>query len=86
MAAPAEDKMLDCRGLLCPMPVVRVARQMKVLQPGQVLKLLATDRGACTDIPAWAEDTGNRLLEWHEESGVLVFLLRKGGGECTSPA
>lgn len=74
-----EDRLLDCRGLLCPMPVVRVGREMKTLQAGQTLKMLATDRGACTDIPAWAEDTGNELLEWHEENGVLVFLLRKGG-------
>jgi len=81
MATPMEDKLLDCRGLLCPMPVVKVAREMKALQPGQVLKMLATDRGACTDIPAWAADTGNQLVEGHEEGGVLVFLLRKGGEE-----
>ena len=73
-----EPRTLDCRGLLCPMPVVRLGREMKSLPPGQLLKLLATDRGACTDIPAWAEDTGNELVESREEDGVLVFLLRKG--------
>jgi TusA-related sulfurtransferase len=73
-----EDQTLDCRGLLCPMPVVRLGRQMKAMEPGQVLRLLATDRGACTDVPAWAADTGNELLESREENGVLVFLLRKG--------
>jgi len=78
MATPTEDRSLDCRGLLCPMPVVRTSREMKGLQPGQVLKLLATDRGAVTDIPAWAADTGNELLEWREEGGALVFFLRKG--------
>ena len=76
--AEAEDRTLDCRRLLCPMPVVRLGREMKTLQAGQVLKLLATDRGACTDIPAWAEDTGNELLEWHDDNGTLVFLLRRG--------
>lgn len=78
MAVPVEDKLLDCRGLLCPMPVVKVGREIKAMQPGQVLKMLATDRGAITDIPAWAEDTGNELLEWREEGGALVFVLRKG--------
>lgn len=73
-----EDQTLDCRGLLCPMPVVRLGRQMKAMKPGQVLRLLATDRGACTDVPAWAADTGHELLESREENGVLVFLLRKG--------
>lgn len=76
--ADAEHRTLDCRGLLCPMPVVRLGREMRTLETGQVLKLLATDRGACTDIPAWAADTGNELLESREENGVLVFLLRKG--------
>ena len=78
MAVPPADRTLDCRGLLCPMPVVRCSREMKALQPGQVLKLLATDRGAITDIPAWAADTGKELLEWHEEDAALVFYLRRG--------
>ncbi len=73
-----EDRLLDARGLLCPMPVVKAAKEMRTLEPGQVLKLLATDRGSVADVPAWAEDTGNELLEWHEEDGVFVYLLRKG--------
>jgi tRNA 2-thiouridine synthesizing protein A len=81
VTVPAEDRTLDCRGLLCPMPVVRCSREMKGLEPGQVLKLLATDRGAVTDIPAWAADTGNELLEWHEEGATLVFYLRRGAPE-----
>jgi TusA-related sulfurtransferase len=72
------DKILDARGLLCPMPVVKAAKEMKTLEPGQVLKLLATDRGSIADVPAWAEDTGNELLEWHEEDGVFVYLVRRG--------
>jgi TusA-related sulfurtransferase len=74
----SEDRLLDARGLLCPMPVVKAAKEMRTLEPGQVLKLLATDRGSVADVPAWAEDTGNELLEWHEEDGVFVYLLRKG--------
>jgi TusA-related sulfurtransferase len=79
MATFNEDKLLDARGLLCPMPVVKAGKEMKGLAEGQVLKVLATDRGAIADFPAWAEDTGNTLLDWREEQGVLVFYLRKGG-------
>ena len=43
-----------------------------------MLKVIATDRGAIADFPAWAEDSGNELLEWHEENGALVFFVRKG--------
>jgi tRNA 2-thiouridine synthesizing protein A len=77
MAATQEDLVLDARGLLCPMPIVKTAKAMKELEAGQVLKVLATDRGSITDVPAWAETTGNELLEWHEEDGFLVFHVRK---------
>ena len=78
MADVKEDRLLDARGLLCPMPVVRTAKEMKAMAGGQVLKVLATDRGAIADFPAWAEDTGNPLLDWHEEDGVLAFWFRRG--------
>jgi tRNA 2-thiouridine synthesizing protein A len=76
-----EDQTLDARGLLCPMPVVKTAKAFKELGPGQVLKVVATDRGAITDLPAWAETTGNEMLDWYEEDGRLVFLIRKSGDE-----
>ncbi len=69
---------LDARGLLCPMPVIKTAKAVKALEPGDVLKLIATDRGSIADIPAWAESTGNELLEWHDEGESLVFFVRKG--------
>ncbi len=73
-----ETKILDARGLLCPMPIVKAAKEIKSLGDGDVLKILATDRGAIADFPAWADDTGNELLEWHEEDdGTLVFYVRK---------
>jgi tRNA 2-thiouridine synthesizing protein A len=74
-----EDQTLDARELLCPMPVVKTSKAMKELSAGQVLKIVATDRGAITDLPAWAETTGNEMLAWQEEDDHLVFLIRKGG-------
>lgn len=76
-----EDRVLDARGLLCPMPVVKASKEIKSLAAGQVLKILATDRGAIADFPAWAEDTGHELVEWHEEDRVLVFYIRKAEEE-----
>lgn len=78
MAQIQEDHILDARGLLCPMPVVKAAKEIKGLEPGQVLKIMATDRGSIADVPAWAEDTGNELLESHEESGVYIYYVRRG--------
>jgi TusA-related sulfurtransferase len=75
------DQTLDARGLLCPMPIVKTAKAMKELEPGQVLKVMATDRGSIADIPAWCESTGHELIGSYEEDGeVFVFLVRKVEG------
>jgi TusA-related sulfurtransferase len=72
------DSVLDARGLLCPMPVLKAAKAMRDLEAGRVLKLLSTDRGSLADVPAWADDTGNELLATCEEDGAFTFYLRKG--------
>jgi len=72
-----EAQVLDARRLSCPMPVVETAKAIKALEPGEVLKIMATDRGSIADVPAWANSTGNTLLNWHEEGDTLVFYVRK---------
>jgi tRNA 2-thiouridine synthesizing protein A len=72
-----EDRLVDARNLLCPMPVLAANKEMRLAEPSQVVKVLATDRGALADIPAWAEDTGNELLATAEEDGALAFWVRK---------
>ncbi|MFP5352480.1 MAG: sulfurtransferase TusA family protein [Actinomycetota bacterium] len=81
MADVKEDRTLDCTGLLCPMPVVKTNKEMRGLEKGQILKILATDRGAIADFPAWAEDTGNQILSSGEDDGVLFFYIEKGEEE-----
>ena len=47
------------------------------MEDGEVLKIIATDRGSIVDFPAWCEDTGNELLEWEEGAEGLVFFIKK---------
>ena len=42
-------QVLDCKGLQCPLPVIKTAQAIKTLEPGQVLELLATDPGVEPD-------------------------------------
>ena len=72
-----EDLILDCSGLLCPMPIVKTSKAMKELQPGQILKMIATDAGSPPDIEAWSRQTGNELLRTTTEDNKFVFFLRK---------
>ncbi len=73
------DRELDAKGLLCPMPVISVKRAIKDLQRGQVIAITATDKGACRDIPAWAEQTGHKLLATDEGTGIYTFYIEKAG-------
>ncbi len=78
MSEVAEDRVLDMRGFQCPIPVVKTNLAIKEMADGEVLKVLATDKGALSDFPAWAEDTGNTLVSSGEEGDALVFFIRKG--------
>ena len=80
MSEVAEDRVLDMRGFQCPIPVVKTNLAIKEMADGEVLKVLATDKGALSDFPAWAEDTGNTLVSSGEEGDALVFYIRKGEG------
>lgn len=74
-------ELVDTRGMLCPMPIVMANKTMKRLDVGDVMKVLATDKGALKDFPAWASDTGNEIVTSGEEDGALMFLIRKGEGD-----
>jgi tRNA 2-thiouridine synthesizing protein A len=74
-------ELVDTRGMLCPMPIVLANKTMKRLGVGDVMKVLATDKGALKDFPAWASDTGNEIVSSGEVDGALVFLIRKGEGD-----
>ena len=72
------DQTLDCKGLSCPMPMMKLAKAMKGLKAGEVLEMLGTDPGTKSDLPRWCEKTGNSLLSESELSGgVSRFLIEK---------
>ncbi|HJM82135.1 MAG TPA: sulfurtransferase TusA family protein [Nitrospinota bacterium] len=72
------DKILDCKGLSCPEPVLRTKMAINELEAGQILEMSATDSGSANDIAAWAKRTGNELLESSEADGVYTFTIKKG--------
>ena len=75
----AADQALDCKGLLCPLPVYRASQAMRKLAAGLVLKVECTDPGSLPDFKAFARQQGHTLLAAEERDGVQVFHLRKEG-------
>ncbi len=71
------DYVIDCKGLNCPMPVIKTKKAIDEMEPGQVLKVEASDKGALNDMPAFAKRTGNEIVESSEENGVFIFYIKK---------
>lgn len=65
-------------GLFCPLPILLAAREMKRLQPGDLLEVFGDDPGILEDMPVWCERAGHRLVEMGEEEGVVRSLVEKG--------
>lgn len=77
------EKMLDVRGLKCPMPIVKAKKELDALGAGETLKVVATDKGSVLDFQGWVKRQQGVVLEQEEttdENGahLYVHLLRKG--------
>ena len=73
------DVELDCRGMSCPIPILKTKKMIDTMAAGQVLKLLATDPGAVNDVNAWTRRTKNELIdsEIDNDNREFAFYLRK---------
>lgn len=71
------DIAVDARNLSCPLPILRAKKALASMHSGQVLKILATDRGSVADFSAFAQQTGNTLLAQEEQEGSWIFYLRR---------
>jgi tRNA 2-thiouridine synthesizing protein A len=76
------DHELDCRGTLCPMPVIRLRQAIDAIEAGAVIRVLATDPASVNDMPAFARNTGHELLSASSEGGVYEYFFRKAAGEA----
>ena len=68
---------LNLKGMSCPLPIIKTAKAMKELAPGQLVEVFATDPGSVPDFKAWARATGNPLVETGEDAGVFHFVIKK---------
>jgi len=69
--------VLDLKGLLCPIPVVKIAMAIKGVDIDDVIEASATDPGVMMDIPAWCASTGNELQSMEETDGIFTFKIKR---------
>ncbi len=68
---------LDFKGLLCPMPVVKLSKAVKEVEVGDLIEAYATDPGVMADIPAWARSTGNEVVTLEKQDKVFHFVIKR---------
>ncbi|MFH1092281.1 MAG: sulfurtransferase TusA family protein [Pseudomonadota bacterium] len=71
------DKVMDLKGLPCPMPVVKVSKGIKDVEVGQILQAITTDPGAMADFPAWAKKTGNKIIKTEQGDDETSFFIKR---------
>lgn len=70
------DQSLDCIGLYCPMPIVRTAERIKRMKIGEVLEVVADDKGIKEDMPAWCELTGHKFLGVEDDGEIRSYVQK----------
>lgn len=71
------DRLLDLRGLLCPLPVVKTAEALEALPEGALLEILADDQGVKADLPAFCCSTGHRFRGFLQEGRTVRTFIQK---------
>ncbi|MGB3863815.1 MAG: sulfurtransferase TusA family protein [Candidatus Aminicenantaceae bacterium] len=74
------DEILDCYGLLCPMPIIQTAKKIKEMELGEILEVVSTDAGIKEDMPAWCRQTGQEYLGLEEDGDIYKVYVKKVKG------
>ena len=73
----ANRKLVDARGSFCPGPLMELIAAMKMVEVGDEIEVLSTDKGSATDIPEWIQKVKHEHLGTEEKDGVWHVLVKK---------
>ncbi|HKJ50393.1 MAG TPA: sulfurtransferase TusA family protein [Gammaproteobacteria bacterium] len=73
----AEKKTIDARGSYCPGPLMELIAGIKLIEVGDELEVLSSDKGSANDIPEWVNKVGHEMVSSTEDQGVWHIVVRK---------
>jgi TusA-related sulfurtransferase len=76
MSASEQHKIVDSRGSFCPGPITDLFKAYRNSQLGDTIELLATDPAAKPDVTAWAQRTGNELVNVIDEKDYIRIIVK----------
>ena len=68
---------VDARGLVCPMPTIRLGQAIRRVSVGEIVELLSDDPGSEYNMAAWTRNTGHELVHSEKREGVYQFQFRR---------
>ena len=73
----ADRKVIDARGSFCPGPLMELIAAMKMVNVGDEIEVLSSDKGSANEIPQWIKKVGHEFLGTSEEAGVWHVNVRR---------
>lgn len=71
------DEILDVKGLLCPLPVLKARKRLGSMKAGAVLRLDATDPASVIDVPHYCAESGHELVEQIHDGDVFTYWIKR---------
>jgi tRNA 2-thiouridine synthesizing protein A len=68
---------LDCQGLLCPLPIIKLSKAIKAVAVGDSVAMLATDPGSVPDMEAFEKQTGHKIVQRSQDGAVYRFVVKR---------
>ncbi len=69
--------IVDARNTFCPIPIIRMAAQIKKVEVGEVVRVLATDFGLYPDLEAWSKGTKHEVVSISDDGKVITADIRR---------
>lgn len=73
----AAAERIDARGMVCPMPTIKLGQAMRRVQVGEIVEIVTDDPGSVQNMAAWARNTGHALVESKQDGRIYTYWMRR---------
>jgi TusA-related sulfurtransferase len=73
----SERKTIDARGAFCPGPLMELIAALKLVEIGDEIEVLSSDKGTVNDVPEWVAKVGHEMAGTIAHDGYWSVVVRK---------
>ncbi|HZK52100.1 MAG TPA: sulfurtransferase TusA family protein [Actinomycetota bacterium] len=70
-------RQVDARGLVCPMPTIRLGQAIRKVEVGRLVEVWTDDPGSKQNMAAWCKNTGHELVEQSSDDSCFRYVVRR---------